>query len=86
MEKYLSVSALTRYIKTKFDKDPYLTEVYIKGELSNFKRHSSGHLYFALKDNDGVISCMMFKRDAKTAYFLSKRRRQCSYYGTCQCI
>ncbi|PKE39946.1 exodeoxyribonuclease VII large subunit [Macrococcoides caseolyticum] len=72
MEKYLSVSALTRYIKTKFDKDPYLTEVYIKGELSNFKRHSSGHLYFALKDNDGVISCMMFKRDAAQLTFSPK--------------
>ncbi|MCO4095535.1 exodeoxyribonuclease VII large subunit [Macrococcoides canis] len=72
MEKYLSVSALTKYIKTKFDKDPYLSNVYIKGELSNFKRHSSGHLYFALKDNGGVISCMMFKRDAAQLTFSPK--------------
>lgn len=64
MEKYLTVSALTKYIKTKFDKDPYLNKVFIQGELSNFKRHSTGHLYFALKDNGSVINCMMFKRDA----------------------
>ncbi|RIN47742.1 exodeoxyribonuclease VII large subunit, partial [Staphylococcus simulans] len=45
MSDYLSVTALTKYIKYKFDQDPHLQSVLLKGELSNFKRHSSGHLY-----------------------------------------
>lgn len=61
MADYLSVSALTKYIKYKFDQDPHLQTVLIKGELSNFKKHSSGHLYFNVKDQNSVISAMMFK-------------------------
>ena len=72
MEKYLTVSALSKYIKVKFDRDPYLQEVYIKGELSNYKRHSSGHHYFALKDNGAIIQCMMFSRDASKLSFTPK--------------
>jgi len=72
MEKYLTVSALSKYIKVKFDRDPYLQEVYIKGELSNYKRHSSGHHYFALKDNGAIIQCMMFSRDAGKLSFTPK--------------
>ncbi|MGV2875185.1 exodeoxyribonuclease VII large subunit [Macrococcus capreoli] len=72
MEKYLSVSALSKYIKVKFDRDPYLQEVFIKGELSNYKRHSSGHHYFALKDNGAVIQAMMFNRDAAKLNFTPK--------------
>lgn len=72
MEKYLTVSALSKYIKVKFDRDPYLQEVYIKGELSNYKRHSSGHHYFALKDNGAIIQCTMFSRDAGKLSFTPK--------------
>ncbi|WP_414053618.1 exodeoxyribonuclease VII large subunit [Macrococcus equi] len=72
MEKYLTVSALSKYIKVKFDRDPYLQEVFIKGELSNYKRHSSGHHYFALKDNGAVIQAMMFSRDASRLTFTPK--------------
>ena len=61
MSDYLSVSALTKYIKYKFDQDPHLQSVLIKGELSNFKKHSSGHLYFNVKDKESVISAMMLK-------------------------
>ena len=50
MTEYLSVSTLTKYIKYKFDQDPHLQSVLLKGELSNFKKHSSGHLYFNVKD------------------------------------
>lgn len=47
---HLSVQALTKYIKRKFDADPHLRNVYVKGELSNVKSHPSGHIYFTLKD------------------------------------
>lgn len=47
--RYLTVTALTRYIKRKFDVDPHMQDVWIKGEISNFKRHSRGHMYFTLK-------------------------------------
>ena len=51
MEKrYLTVSALNRYLKAKIDSDEQLQKILIKGEVSNFKHHSSGHLYFTLKD------------------------------------
>lgn len=69
MTDYLSVTALTKYIKYKFDQDPHLQSVLIKGELSNFKKHSSGHLYFNVKDKDSVISAMMFKGSASHLTF-----------------
>ena len=56
--QYLSVSALTKYIKRKFDADPHLQNVYIRGEISNFKQHTSGHMYFTLKDDKArAFSC-----------------------------
>ncbi|MFD2829405.1 exodeoxyribonuclease VII large subunit [Corticicoccus populi] len=61
---YLSVQALTKYLKYKFDQDPYLTRVFLKGELSNVKKHTSDHIYFAVKDNASVIRGMMFKQKA----------------------
>lgn len=76
MDKYLSVTAITKYIKYKFDQDPHLQNVFIKGEISNFKRHSSGHLYFALKDNKGVLSAMMFKSNASHLSFNPKEGDQ----------
>ncbi|PTE51585.1 exodeoxyribonuclease VII large subunit [Staphylococcus epidermidis] len=72
MTEYLSVSALTKYIKYKFDQDPHLQSVLIKGELSNFKKHSSGHLYFNVKDKESVISAMMFKGNASKLGFEPK--------------
>ncbi|WP_436885136.1 exodeoxyribonuclease VII large subunit [Mammaliicoccus sciuri] len=76
MDKYLSVTAITKYIKYKFDQDPHLLNVFIKGEISNFKRHSSGHLYFALKDDKGVLSAMMFKSSANQLSFKPKEGDQ----------
>ncbi|MED1205180.1 exodeoxyribonuclease VII large subunit [Heyndrickxia acidicola] len=58
--QYLTVHALTKYIKRKFDADPHLADVYVKGEISNFKQHSSGHMYFTLKDNKARILAVMF--------------------------
>ncbi|WP_305752518.1 exodeoxyribonuclease VII large subunit [Mammaliicoccus sciuri] len=81
MDKYLSVTAITKYIKYKFDQDPHLLNVYIKGEISNFKRHSSGHLYFALKDDKGVLSAMMFKSSANQLSFNPKEGDQALVEG-----
>ncbi|MDT2045518.1 exodeoxyribonuclease VII large subunit [Priestia aryabhattai] len=58
--RYLTVSALTRYIKRKFDVDPHLQDIWIKGEISNFKKHSRGHMYFTLKDENARIAAVMF--------------------------
>ncbi|WP_409254356.1 exodeoxyribonuclease VII large subunit [Bacillus sp. SCS-153A] len=58
--QYLTIQALTKYIKRKFDKDPHLSGIYVKGEISNFKRHSSGHMYFTLKDEKARILAVMF--------------------------
>ena len=58
--EYLTVSALTRYIKTKFDKDPYLGRVYLTGEISNFRKRPA-HQYFSLKDDHAKISAVMFR-------------------------
>lgn len=62
--KVLTVGELNNYIKKVFDKDFILGNVNLKGEISNFKRHSSGHLYFSLKDDISKINCVMFKTNA----------------------
>lgn len=63
-EKYLTVKQLSKYIKEKFDRDPYLETVYLTGEISNFNRNrKSGHQYFSLKDQDALISAVMFAGD-----------------------
>lgn len=72
MSEYLSVTTLTKYIKYKFDQDPHLQSILLKGELSNFKKHSSGHLYFNVKDKGSVISAMMFKGSASKLTFEPK--------------
>lgn len=66
---YLTVKALTKYIKRKFDADPHLREVYVKGELSNVKMHSSGHIYFTLKDDAARIQATMFRTAAAKLAF-----------------
>ncbi len=61
INKYLSVGSLTKYLKYKIDTDEHLQNVYLKGEISNFKSHSSGHFYFSLKDDKSKINAIMFK-------------------------
>lgn len=63
--KYISVLTLNKYIKAKMDKDVSLQNVYIKGEISNYRPHPSGHLYFTLKDENSKISAVMFYNNAK---------------------
>lgn len=70
MEKrYLTVSALNRYLKAKIDADAQLQKIFIKGEVSNFKHHNSGHLYFTLKDEHSRINAVMFASNAKKMLF-----------------
>ena len=69
---YLTVTALTKYIRYKFDNDVHLTSVLLEGEISNFKRHSRGHFYFTLKDQNAQISATMFVSEAKKVLFEPK--------------
>ena len=67
--KYLTVEALTKYLKYRFDNDKNLLKVYLKGEVSNFKKNVRGHLYFTLKDEKSQISCVMFSQAASKIDF-----------------
>lgn len=71
-ERYLTVSALTKYIKYKFDHDYNLEEVLLEGEISNFKHNSRGHFYFTLKDDSAQISVTMFASFARLVKFEPK--------------
>lgn len=57
----ITVTKLNSYVKALIDNDELLNNIYIKGEISNFKRHYTGHLYFTLKDKNSLIKCVMFK-------------------------
>ncbi len=67
--KYYSISALNRAIKNMFDSKPELSNVFIKGEISNFKHHSRGHFYFTLKDENSRIAAVMFASNASKIKF-----------------
>ena len=67
--KYLSVTALTKYLKYKFDSDEHLRCIFLKGEISNFKSHTTGHLYFSIKDENSKINAIMFSANAKKLLF-----------------
>ncbi|MEI5994840.1 exodeoxyribonuclease VII large subunit [Candidatus Enterococcus mansonii] len=60
-QQYLTVTALTKYLKRKFDADPYLERVYLTGEISNFRLRPNAHQYFSIKDDGAKISAIMFK-------------------------
>ena len=66
----LSVTALNEYIDALMQADPILEHVHVRGEISNFKRHASGHLYFSLKDDGGVLRCVMFRSSANKLAFV----------------
>lgn len=69
-DKYITVTQLTRYIKYKIDNDVNLNEVFLKGEISNFKAHSRGHFYFTLKDETSRINAIMFASNTKKIKFM----------------
>ena len=69
-DKYLTVSAINRYLKHKLDTDGNLFNVFLKGEISNLKMHSTGHIYFSIKDDSSKINAIMFSSNAKKLTFL----------------
>lgn len=68
----VSVSQLNNYIKDKIASDENLNNVFVKGEISNFKNHYTGHMYFTLKDENSLIKCIMFKTYAQRLDFMPK--------------
>jgi len=78
----ITVSELNKYIKTKVDEDEYLNNVYVKGEISNFKHHYTGHMYFTLKDEKSLIKCVMFKSSTPTLNFIPKDGMKVLVFGT----
>lgn len=78
----LSVTQLNKYIKDKIDSDEFLNNVYVKGEISNFKHHYTGHMYFTLKDGTSLIKCIMFKNANSTLNFVPKDGMKVLILGT----
>lgn len=68
-QEYIKISDLNNYIKNILDNDIFLNKVYLKGEISNFKNHTRGHLYFTLKDDESRISAIMFQNNATKLTF-----------------
>ena len=69
MSHIYTVSQVNQYIKSLLDRDWELTALYVRGEISNYKAYPSGHHYFSLKDGEGAIRCVMFKREAMSLRF-----------------
>jgi exodeoxyribonuclease VII large subunit len=69
MQNIFTVTELNKYIKELISKDAVLADLWVKGEISNYKHHYSGHLYFTLKDEKSIIKCVMFKGQAYTLKF-----------------
>lgn len=80
-EAVLSVSQLNGYIKTLMDRDAVLAEVAVRGELSNYKVYPSGHHYFSLKDAEGALRCVMFRREAAGMRFRPENGMKVIAYG-----
>lgn len=72
MKNIFSVGQINRYVKNMFTQDFILQKIYVKGEVSNCKYHTSGHIYFSLKDETGVLSCVMFARHRRGLAFRMK--------------
>lgn len=69
-DKYLTVTALTKYLKRKMELDPHLRNVWMRGEISNFKLHSRGHMYLTLKDDHARIQAVMFAGSNRNLTFM----------------
>ena len=78
----ISVTELNKYIKDKIDKDEMLNNVFVKGEISNYKHHYTGHLYFTLKDENSLIKCIMFKGYAVNLKFEPKDGMKVTIFGS----
>ncbi len=80
--KAISVTELNSYIKNKIADDEYLNNILIKGEISNFKHHYTGHMYFTLKDDNSLIKCIMFKSYTSNLKFVPKDGMSVLAFGT----
>ena len=78
----ISVTELNKYVKDKVADDEFLNNVFVKGEISNFKHHYSGHMYFTLKDENSLIKCVMFKGATATLNFVPKDGMKVLVLGT----
>ena len=77
-----TVSAVNQYIKMMFQREEALAVVFVKGEISNCKYHSSGHIYFTLKDASSAISCVMFAGDRRRLSFRLENGQEVLIGGT----
>lgn len=80
-ERIYTVSELNQRIKLLLDTDPALNEIYVKGELSNYKVYPSGHHYFTLKDAEGSLRCVMFKSSAMKLRFKPENGMKVTVFG-----
>ena len=78
----ISVTKLNVYIKQRFEEDEMLKNVLVKGEISNLKRHYTGHLYFTLKDEESLIKCVMFNSYTAKLNFVPKDGMKVKILGT----
>ena len=78
----VSVSDLNMYIKEKIANDEALNAVIVKGEISNFKAHYTGHFYFTLKDDKSLVKCIMFKSYADRINFKPKDGMKIIVFGS----
>ncbi len=78
----ITISDLNQYIKNKIANDEYLNNVLVKGEISNFKNHYTGHMYFTLKDENSLIKCICFKSYAQKLNFTPKDGMKVMVFGT----
>lgn len=79
--KIYSVSKINGYIGSLLVNDFVLRSIWVAGEISNFKHHSSGHMYFSLKDSESVINCIMFRSDADILPFIPENGMSVIVYG-----
>ena len=82
MANVYSVGQVNSYIKNMFTQDYALNKIYVKGEVSNCKYHSTGHIYFTLKDETGVLTCVMFAGQRKGLAFQMQEGQQVVVLGS----
>jgi len=80
--KPISVTELNKYVKEKIAADEYLNTVYVRGEISNFKHHYTGHMYFTLKDENALIKCVMFKTATTHLTFIPRDGMKVNVLGS----
>lgn len=82
MKQAYTVAQVNNYIKNMFSQDFLLSRIYVRGEVSNCKYHTSGHIYFSLKDESGTLSCVMFAGQRKGLAFTIKEGQHVTIFGS----